>query len=311
MLEGIVWLGQQIAMAFANVVRAALAPGEWLAWLGGIERETPEATLAAKQSLMQFVYYGASVELFFAVFAVVATITIAGWFNRAFLWGVVRGSEFTLNWIGRIAAWAGLLMVLQQIMIVFLQRIFRVSEITLSPFGSAFTRDLSWYSEELKLYNAAVVCLCVAWTFIQGGQVRVDLVYSAVSHRAKRALDMFGCVVFMIPALTLIWLYAWFFMWRHLIVPNPSASNTLEQLDMRARALRWNVETIGFSPNGFDAYFLFKVLIVLFTATAMAQAFTFFWRSWLEYREGELSAARYHDRDVLGDETAERAAEIH
>jgi hypothetical protein len=33
---------------------------------------------------------------------------------------------------------------------------------------------------------------------------------------------------------------------------------------MQARIFRWNVETIGFSPNGFNAYFLFKVLIVLF-----------------------------------------------
>ena len=104
-----------------------------------------------------------------------------------------------MNGLGRVAAWAGLLMVLQQTMIVFLQRIFRVSDISVGPFGTAFTRDLSWYSEELKLYNAMIVCLCVAWTFIQGGHVRVDLVYSAVSHRTKRAIDMAGCVLFMVP----------------------------------------------------------------------------------------------------------------
>jgi hypothetical protein len=31
-----------------------------------------------------------------------------------------------------------------------------------------------------------VVCLCVSYTFVQGGHVRVDLVYSAVKHRTKR-----------------------------------------------------------------------------------------------------------------------------
>jgi hypothetical protein len=196
-------------------------------------------------------------------------------------------------------------------MIIFLQRIFRVSEISIGPFGSAFTQDLSWYSEELKLYNAAIVCLCCAWTFIQGGHVRVDLVYSAVGHRTKRMIDMVGSVIFMMPALLLIWVYGWFYLWGSLISPRLGASQDLDTLLMRARGVRWNVETIAFSPNGFDAYFLFKVLIALFAATVFAQAWVFFWRSYLEWKEGEISAGRYLDRDVIGDETAQRAAEIH
>jgi hypothetical protein len=35
-----------------------------------------------------------------------------------------------------------------------------------------------------------------------------------------------------------------------------------DRMLMQARIFRWNMETIGFSPNGFNAYFLFKVLIV-------------------------------------------------
>ena len=313
MIDAIVAFFTGLALAVVHLVQAILNPGSWLAWLGGLSPEgaEPERIIEIKQSLMRFVYYGASAELFFVFLFLFLTITVVGYFKRDFLWGIVRGSEAGLNWIGRIAAWAGLIMVLQQTLIVFLQRIFRVSEISIGPFGTAFTRDLSWYSEELKLYNAIVVCLCVAWTFVQGGHVRVDLVYGAVGHRKKRAIDMFGAIVFMMPALLLVWLYSWFFLWRHLITPNPSASDTLDRLLNKARAVRWNVETIGFSPNGFDAYFLFKILIVLFTATALAQACVFFWRSWLEYREGEISAGRYLDRDILGDEPAEKAAEIH
>jgi TRAP-type mannitol/chloroaromatic compound transport system permease small subunit len=41
-------------------------------------------------------------------------------------------------------------------------------------------------------------------------------------HRTKRAIDMFGCLFFMIPAIVITYLYAWFFMWRHLMTPNPS-----------------------------------------------------------------------------------------
>jgi TRAP-type mannitol/chloroaromatic compound transport system permease small subunit len=288
-----------------NVVFALANPSSWLGWTQALE--TPED----KQTLMRFVYYGASVELFFVVFILLLIVTGVGFAKRDFLWGVVRGSEAVLNWIGRVAAWAGLLMVLQQVMIVFLQRIFRVSEISIGPLGTAFTRDLSWYSEELKLYNAIIVCLCVAWTFIQGGHVRVDLVYSVVGHRAKRMIDMIGCWVFMMPALILIWVYGWFYLWGSLISPRLSASQDLDTLLQRARGVRWNVETIGFSPNGFDAYFLFKFLIVLFAATAFAQAWVFFWRSFLEWKEGEISAGRYLDRDVIGDEVAEREHAIH
>ena len=80
---------------------------------------------------------------------------------------------------------------------------------------------------------------------------------------------------------------------------------------MQARVLRWNVETIGFSPNGFNAYFLFKVLLVAYTVLVFLQAVAFFWRSYLEWLEGEDSVGKYLDKDTLGDPEAELAAEIH
>lgn len=284
--------------AVYNLLFAITHPSMWLDW-------------TQSEAVMRFVYYGASEQLFFVIFTLLGALTAAVVLSARFGWGLVRGSELVLNTVGRIAAWAGFLMVMQQILIIFLQRIFRVSEISVGPFGTVFTRDLSWYSEELKLYNAIIVCLCVAWTFVQGGHVRVDLVYSAVGHRAKRIIDMVGSIVFMMPALILMWLYSWFFLWRSLITPATSASDTLDRMLLKARAMRWNVETIGFSPNGFDAYFLFKILILLFVSTAFMQACVFFWRSFLEAREGEMSAGRYHDADVMGDPDAELAAKIH
>jgi TRAP-type mannitol/chloroaromatic compound transport system permease small subunit len=261
---------------------------------------------------MRFIYYGASVELFFVLMTTFLILTALGMFwKRELLWYCVRGLEGFANGIGRIAAWAGLLMVLQQVMIVFLQRIFRVSEIQLGPLGTAFSQDLSWWAEELKLYNAIVVCLCVSYTFVQGGHVRVDLVYSAVSHRTKRVIDMLGCLFFMIPVVVLTYLYAWFFMWRHLMTPSVTSTSQLDRMLMQSRIFRWNVETIGFSPNGFNAYFLFKILIVLFCAMVFLQAIAFFWRSYLEWVEGEESAGKYLDRDVLGDEAEEIEHAIH
>jgi TRAP-type C4-dicarboxylate transport system permease small subunit len=161
------------------------------------------------------------------------------------------------------------------------------------------TRDISWWSEELKLYNAMVVCLCCAWTFVQGGHVRVDLVYAGVSYRTKRVIDMVGSLLFMMSFAVLVWMYGWFFLWRHLVTPKVSASDKLDQMMMKARAFRWNVETIGFSPSGFNGYFLFKVLLVAFAGMVFLQAVAFFYRSYLEWKEGPASEGRYLDRDVL------------
>ena len=283
--DGVLWVIQEFVMAFYNIAYAISHPNLWLDW-------------SDKKAVMRFVYYGGSTEFFFAVMAVILVITIIGFMRNQFLWAIVRILEAFANSVGRLFAWAGLLMVLQQIVIVFMQRIFTRPDIAVG-FGIPLQFDISWFAEELKLYNAMVVCLCVTYTFVQGGHVRVDLIYSAVGHRAKKVIDMFGALFFMVPSAVLIWMYGWYFLWRHLIVPKPSASDTLDKLMMKSRAMRWNVETIGFSPNGFTGYFLFKILLVAFTALIFIQAIAFFYRSYLEWKEGPESEGKFLDIDNI------------
>ena len=287
MLDGIVWFFKNIALAFYNLGYAVTHPQLWLDWAN------PEA-------IMRVIYYGGSVELFFVVFTTFLVVTAIGLWKNSFMWGCVRALEGLANTLGRFVAWAGLLMVLQQIVIVFVQRIFAQAEISVG-FGAALTKDVSWWAEELKFYNALIVTLCATYTFVQGGHVRVDLIYSGVSFRTKRIIDMCGSLFFMMPSAVLTWMYGWYFMWRHLVVPKPSASDTLERLLLKARALRWNVETIGFSPNGFNGYFLFKVLLVTFAGLVFLQAIAFFYRSFLEWKEGPESEGKYLDKDSLGE----------
>ena len=297
MLDAILWVIQNIALSFYNLGYAITNPGTWLDW-------------SNKESLMRFIYYGGSVEFFFVIFTAFLVLTGVGIWKNNVMWGSVRILEGFANAVGRLFAWAGLLMVIQQIIIIFMQRIFAASQISMG-FGTSFSMDVSWWAEELKLYNAMIVALCVTYTFVQGGHVRVDLIYSSVSFRTKRLIDMFGSLLFMMPAAVLTWLYGWFFLWRHLVVPNPSASDALDRLLLKSRALRWNVETIGFSPNGFNAYFLFKILLVAYAALVFLHSIAFFYRSYLEWKEGPESEGKYLDRDKLGDEEAELVAEIH
>lgn len=285
--DGIAWIALNIVMAFANFATAIFNPQLWLDW-------------SNKEAVMRFVYYGGSVEFFFVVFTLFLVVTAIGMWKNSVLWLVVRGLEGFANAFGRFFAWAGLLMVLQQIIIVFIQRIFTRPDIVFG-FGIPLQFDISWYAEELKFYNALVVALCATYTFVQGGHVRVDLIYATVSHRTKKIIDMCGSIFFMMPIAVMVWMYGWYFMWRHLIVPKPSASDTIERLLLKSRAMRWNVETIGFSPNGFTAYFLFKILLVAFAGMVFLHAIAFFYRSYLEMKEGPESEGKYLDRDTLGE----------
>ena len=290
-MTGIIWFFQNVAFGFVNLFQALASPHLWLNW-------------SDNEALMRFIYFGGSVEFFFVVFDIFLVVTVIGLFRPQFMWLCVRVLEGISNNVGRFAAWAGLLMVLQQVVIVFVQRIFAQATISIG-FGTPLEFDISWWAEELKLYNALIITLCAAYTFVQGGHVRVDLIYAAVKFRTKKIIDMFGAVFFMLPAAILTYMYGWFFMWRHLVVPKPSASDTLDRLLAKSRALRWNVETIGFSPNGFNGYFIFKVLLVTFTVMVMLQAVAVLYRSYLEMREGEGSEGKYLDRDNLGSEEAE------
>jgi TRAP-type mannitol/chloroaromatic compound transport system permease small subunit len=285
-MDGILWFVQNIALAFYNFGTALLNPGLWLDW-------------SDKQNLIRFIYYGGSSEFFFVIITAFLCLTAVCMFRHTLMWRMVRIFEGIANGVGRVAAWAGLLMVLQQIIIVLVQRIFAQAELTFG-FGSAATFDVSWWAEELKFYNAIIVALAATYTFVQRGHVRVDLIYSAVSFRTQRIIDMLGSLFFMMPVAVLTWMYGWFFLWRNLITPKVSANQTLELMLKKARIVKWNVETIGFSPNGFNGYFLFKILIVAFSAMVFLQAIAFFFRSYLEFREGEASADKYLDKDTLG-----------
>ena len=48
---------------------------------------------------------------------------------------------------------------------------------------------------------------------------------------------MFGSLFFMVPMAVILWMYSWFFMWRHLITPKVSASDKIELLIRKSKIL--------------------------------------------------------------------------
>ena len=145
----LLWIISQFLSAFTNLLSALSQPSLLLDWV------TWEKTTEDKQSLMRFIYYGASTELFFAVTIIIIFYTVVAIYYRPLMWKTVTSLETVANTTGRVFAWAGLTMVLIQIVIIFIQRVFAVSQISIG-FGLTVTFDVSWWAESLKLYNATV-----------------------------------------------------------------------------------------------------------------------------------------------------------
>jgi TRAP-type mannitol/chloroaromatic compound transport system, small permease component len=187
------WLFGNLLEGLFNIFYALATIPSWLGWVAW------HNTLEDKQALMRFIYYGGSVELFFSVAVIVLIVTPVGMWRHWVMWACVRGLESFANGVGRFFAWAGLMMVAQQILMLFMQRIFAVSEIGIGV-GSIFTQDVSWWSESLKVHNPMIVAMWASYTLVQGGHLRLYTFYSAVSERGKRGIDLFGSLHFMLPA---------------------------------------------------------------------------------------------------------------
>jgi TRAP-type mannitol/chloroaromatic compound transport system permease small subunit len=80
--------------------------------------------------------------------------------------------------------------------------------------GTAFLRyGLSWSSNawvEIQWYLfAAVVMLGAGYTLLRNEHVRVDVIYGALPPRARLWVDVFGLVVFLLPAMGLLAWMTW------------------------------------------------------------------------------------------------------
>ena len=102
----IFWVLSQFLSAFPNAYSALSQPNLWLDWISW------EKTTEDKQSLMRFIYYGASIELFFVLSVTLVFYTALAIFYRPLMWKTVSALETLANTTGMFFAWAGLTMVL-------------------------------------------------------------------------------------------------------------------------------------------------------------------------------------------------------
>ncbi len=266
-MEAVTSIVLNFAMGFVNLL---ILPWHIYRWLS-LE------TIKLKMNVLLLA--GMSREFFFLIVALVLILIAAGVYNRTFLRRTIFGLEQFNGKIGQFAAWFALLMMLQQVLIIAMGQIFRGNDLIFSPFGTILiNEELQWLSGQLKFYNAILIALASAYTFIEGGHVRVDLVYSAVRRRTQRWIDFLGTLLLFVPSTIFLWWFSW-----------PIAMNSLfAQRPMNIWSSKASWRGMRFEASGtaeFSWVWAFKILIPFFAALMFICAVGFLLRNLLALLE--------------------------
>lgn len=210
-----------------------------------------------KKKMNALTYIGISQEFLFVVVALILALIVLGLYKRSFLRGTVSSLEKFNGRIGQFAAWFALIMTLQQVAIIAVGQIFRGNEVLISPFGiTLVAEELQWLSGQLKFYNTILIVFASAYTFIEGGHVRVDLVYASCKSRTKQWIDFLGTLFFFIPSTLMLWWFSW-----------PIAMNAMfaqKPMNVWTTSARWRdfrFETSGTAEFSWVWTFKFAVLV--------------------------------------------------
>jgi TRAP-type mannitol/chloroaromatic compound transport system permease small subunit len=107
-----------------------------------------------------------------------------------FLKGIARFIDAINELVGNGIAWVTLLMVLVVFTDVVMRYLFNTSYV--------FTQELEWH-----LFSV-VFLVGAGYTLLHDGHVRVDIIYQAVSEKARAWINLIGVIFFLIPGCYLI-----------------------------------------------------------------------------------------------------------
>lgn len=249
------------AMGFVNLL---ILPWHIYNWLN---LETVKLKMNALTQM------GMSQQFFFMVLALILVLIGAGIYKRSILRATVNGLEKFNGRIGQMSVWFALIMMLQQVMIIAVGQVFRGNELIFSPLGvDIMSEELQWLSGQLKFYNAILIVFASAYTFIEGGHVRVDLVYASCKKRTKHWIDFFGTLFFFVPSTIMLWWFAWPIAMNAMFAQKPM---NIWTTSTRWRGLRF--ETSGTAE--FSWVWTFKFMVLIFAALMFICAIGFLLRN--------------------------------
>ena len=244
-----------------------------------------------KEQMSAVVFVGMSQSFFFVVVAFVLLLIGLGFWKRAILRRTVYSLELFNGKLGQLAAWFAILMMMQQVLIIAMGQIFRGNELFFAPLGIMLVDgELQWLSGQLKFYNAILIAVASAYTFIEGGHVRVDLVYAATKRRTQLWIDLVGTVVLFLPSTIMLWWFAW-----------PLATNSMfSQRPMNIWSSKSSWRGFKWESSGtaeFSWVWSFKFLIVIFSGLMFICAVSFLLRNILALLEPEDEIPSHYSFD--------------
>lgn len=153
---------------------------------------------------------------------------------------VSEGLDRVITKIGKIAAWAGLGLILVTIFDVVTRRFFVL--------GSTKLQEAEWH------LHVILFALCLGYAYMKDAHVRIDLVRENLSERTQWWIEIAGCLLFLIPYCALIVYYGVDFVERSYATDEISASAT-------GLTHRWLIKLM--IPVGFTILALAGLAIVL------------------------------------------------
>ncbi len=164
--------------------------------------------------------------------------------------GVIRRLEVTAEYLGRVVAWATLLMVIITFVVVLLRYLF----------------DTGWIAmqESVTYLHAMVFMLGAAYTLKHGGHVRVDIFYQRFGMRGRAWVNLLGTLFLLFPLAIFIFTVSWDYV-----------------------ADSWKVLEGSREAGGLPGVFLLKSLILVLPATLLLQGLALFLKSLVVLRGGE------------------------
>ena len=104
----------------------------------------------------------------------------------------------TMNeWVGQVVAWVTLGLVLVVFVDVVMRYLFETSFV--------FTQELEWH------IFGFIFLIGAGYTLLQGGHVRVDIIYQRLGSRARAWVNLIGVILFLLPGCLMVIITSWKF----------------------------------------------------------------------------------------------------
>ncbi len=153
---------------------------------------------------------------------------------------VSEGLDRVIVKIGKIAAWAGLALILLTIFDVVTRRFLVL--------GSTKLQELEWH------FHVILFAFCLGYAYLKDAHVRIDLLRENLSERTQWWIEVAGCLLFLLPYCALV-------VWFGIDFTERSFSN--QEISASATGLthRWIIKSA--IPIGFAILALSGIAVLL------------------------------------------------